>query len=462
MTQPDRSASEKRRTIMTLAGPIVLGMLSQNVMNLADTAMVGQLGETALAAVGMSGFLLFALSAALTQLSTGVQSTTAKLYGAKEWRQIARPLHVGLTLGLLGSIPIACFVMWKADIVLSFMIDDGAVQKLGGAYIQIRAWAIPAVVLNFCFRGYWNAINLSHFYMRTLITMHVVNIVVSSVLIFGIGPFPKLGVEGAALGTTLSLWVGVFSYIALGLRHTQHYAFLTKKFPISPGKAPLEISFWGEGNFRNVLVTSIPSGIQQSFFAFGLSTLFMIIGMVGTTEVASAQVVINIMLVSILPGIALGIAGMSLVGQSIGRQNLDEAYMWGNEVVKVSLMALLGVGVLIVLGAPFILRIFTQEESVLETALLPLRLTLFVLAGDAIGVVLLSALIPVGFQTHVAIASILTQWALAIPIQYVGVKTFGWGLNEVWVTQIIYRLVSASIMAMLWHGQRWRASALQR
>src|SRR5690606_15442977 len=161
------------------------GMVSQNVMNLVDTAMVGSLGGVALAAVGMSSVAAFMAQAFLMGLSYGVQAMAARRLGEGQTQVMAVPLNGVLLLAVGLRVPISLALFLLAPSFYPFLVDDPAVVAEGVPYLQARLCAVVAVGMNFSFRGYFNGVNLSRLYLRSLLTMNVCNLALNYLLIFG-------------------------------------------------------------------------------------------------------------------------------------------------------------------------------------------------------------------------------------------------------------------------------------
>ena len=186
---------DRRNRILGLALPIVGGMISQNVLNLVDTAMVGTLGDAALAAVGIGGFANFMFMALLLGLSTGVQVMAARRKGEGKLEETAVPLNGGLLVVLLAAPVLSAILFWAVPHIYPWLNSDPDVIGQGVPYLQARVLAIFFVGANFCFRGYWNAIDLPRLYMTTLIVMHTANIFMNWVFIFGNLGAPALGAD---------------------------------------------------------------------------------------------------------------------------------------------------------------------------------------------------------------------------------------------------------------------------
>jgi len=161
------------------------GMVSQNVLNLVDTGMVGVLGDAALAAVGVASFANFLAIAFIMGMATGVQAMSARRKGEGRLDETAIPLNGGLLLVAVLALPASALLFWGAPALFPFLNDDPAVIELAVPYWQARLVAMVFVGMNFAFRGYWNAVDLSRLYLRTILLMHAVNIFLNYALIFG-------------------------------------------------------------------------------------------------------------------------------------------------------------------------------------------------------------------------------------------------------------------------------------
>ena len=203
---------ERFQQIMTLALPIMAGMLSQSILNVVDTWMVSNLGSDALAAVGMASNTNYLASAAVIGLGAGVQAMVARRRGENNIAQMALPLNTGLAIAVVLSLPLFLIFYFGAEPIMRFLIDDPNVAPIAADYFGIRIIGLFALGMNFSFRGYWNGVNRSTVYMRTLIIMHIANVVLSYGFIFGAFGFPELGVVGAGLGTTLALYLASILY----------------------------------------------------------------------------------------------------------------------------------------------------------------------------------------------------------------------------------------------------------
>jgi putative MATE family efflux protein len=429
------------RTILALPLPIIGGMASQNVLNLVDTAMVGFLGAPALAAVGMASFANFMAVAFIMGLSAGVQAIAARRVGEGRRDETASGLNSGLLIALLVAIPWSLLLILFADRLFPFLVDDPEVVALGVPYFRARLVGMVAIGMNFAFRGFWNGIGQSRRYLQTLVIMHSCNLVLNWVLIFGHFGFPALGAVGAGIGTTIATFLGTAIYFVLALRHAKGTGFLRRMAD--------------RKTMASMLRLSIPAGMQSFFFATGMTAFFWIIGRIGTAELAASNVLVQLLLVAILPGVGFGLAAASLVGQALGRGDSEDAVTWGWDVSRLA-MIVVGTGALVGVIAPdLLLRVFLHEEHTIALARFPLRLLGVTMAIETLGSVLMNALLGAGASKTVMFVSVTLQWGLFLPMAFLIGPVLGFGMSAVWAAQVGYRCLQGLIFASIWRSRRW-------
>ena len=271
--------------------------------------------------------------------------------------------------------------------------------------------------------------------------MHTINIILNYALIFGHFGMPELGTLGAGIGTTVSVALGTLYYHYLASKHTKEYGYLS------------QLARWP--TIRGILKISIPSALQQLFFAGGFTALFWIIGMVGTHQLAAVNAITNVMLVGILPCIALGIGAATLVGQSLGRKDPQNAYVWGWDVAKMAIIFAIGLGIIFYIFTDPIMGIFLKEQEALELAHWPFKLSALIIVIDAVGLVFLNALNGAGSTKSTLYVSIISQWILFLPVAWYLGPYLGKSLTIIWVAYSVYRVLQTGAFVWLWQRRSW-------
>jgi len=427
--------------IWRIALPIMGGMMSQNVLNLVDIGMVGRLGDSALAASGIGAFSNYFAISFIIGLSAGVQALAARRLGEGRHEETAVSLNGGLILSLLIGLPLLVILILATPTAFAVLTDDPEVMAQGIPYLQIRIASMIAVGMNFSFRGYWSAIHMTGVYLKTLLIMHAINIFLNWVLIFGNLGAPELGVFGAGLATTISLYIGTALYFFFAYHSAWDKGFLHR--------IPSRSTLWQQFKL------SLPSSLQQLFFAAGLVALVWIVGRIGTAEVAAINVLMTFHITAILPAFGIALATTTLVGNALGRGDSDDAARWGwNGAMLTFLYGIVLSLVLIPLANP-ILGVFLTNPQTRQLAYLPMILWALMISFDTAGMVLMNALIGAG-DTHRAMRiSIVWQWLFFLPLAYLVGPALGYGLLGIWVLNGFYRVGQSVTCGTQWAGQKW-------
>ncbi|MDX1400211.1 MAG: MATE family efflux transporter, partial [Oceanospirillum sp.] len=348
-----------------------------SLINLVDSAMVGALGSTALAAAGVAGYTAFVITALILGISSAVQSTTAYYYGAKCTLSQNKTLKAGLILAIILCTPLVLIFYPSTGVILSYINYDGAVVELAEPYLDWRVIGLIAVALNLVFRGYWNGLHHSKIYFKTIVLIHLSNVAISYVLIYGKLGLPTMGVEGAGLGTCISLFLGTLVW------------FLYTRLQL--GRKALSEQPVDGSILRQLINRALPNSLQQTLFASGYLVLFWIIGQINPLSVAVGHVLVNLSLLMILPAVGLGMAATSLVGRSLGQKDDRAAQHWGADVAKMAVLLLIIIALPLTLLAEQVLGLFLIEPEAITLGADLLKLTASVMVIDGSAIVLTQA-----------------------------------------------------------------------
>ncbi|MBI4374202.1 MAG: MATE family efflux transporter [Deltaproteobacteria bacterium] len=429
------------KLIFKQALPIVGGLVLQNIMGLIDLMMVAHLGNAAIAAVGISAFAGFLCVAFLVGLSSSVQAVASRREGEGSGSQTAIPLNGGLILSLAIGLPLTVLAYCLVPPLFPLLNSAPEVIQRGIPYLRIHLLSLVGMGMGFAFRGYWNGTNRSVVYLKSIVVTNLINIGISYVLIFGKAGFPEMGTTGAALGTTISTYIGLGYSMWLGLSLSRENGFLRRL----PSLASM----------RTLLRLTTPSGMQRAFHALGFNLLFMMVGKLGIREVACTHVLINLLSMATLPGMGFGMAAGSFVGQELGRHKLYEAKKWGWDTVKIALCTLVLIGLPMIFTPKTLLSLFIHQKETLALATRPLQIVGVFMSFEALGLIMMNTLLVAGDAHRVFMINAGLQWLLFLPAAYlVGLK-LGFGLLGIWIALMSYRGIQSIIYSLLWHGEKW-------
>jgi multidrug resistance protein, MATE family len=433
---------ERGLRIFNIGLPIMGGMVSSVILGLVDTAMVGTLGNAALGAVGLSSFVAFIYLGFFYGFSIAVQAMVSRRKGEN------KPEECGIYLGgalliILAIAPLASTILYFAIPYLYPLInDDPAVISMGIDYIR---WIIlQAVFVGFiqANTGFWNGIGLTRVYISALLTMHATNIFLNYVFIFGKFGAPEMGAEGAGFATALASVFGAVLYLRIGFKAGKPFGYMQK------------MPSWED--LKNIFRLAIPAGLQQFLDITALTITYSMVGMVGTMELASYSVLINLINLVGLPAWGLGTAGATLVGQALGEKNIEDASNWAWDVIKIGVVAMALIGMPFWLFPELILSIWIHDAETLEMARLPTQILGVMIAFNGVGYMLAMMLNGAGDIRRVTMINLITQWLILVPGAYLFGIQFGFGLIGIWLThQFAYRAGHSFIFSYFWRQGKW-------
>lgn len=415
--------------------------MSQNILNLVDIGMVGHLGDAALAATGVGSFTNYLAISFIIGLSAGVQALAARRVGEDRHSETAIPLNGGLMLSLLIGLPLCAVLYTIVPHVYHFLSSDPAVLEQGVPYLQVRLLSMISVGMNFCFRGYWSAIHMTGVYLKTLVIMHSLNIFLNWVLIYGNLGAPEMGVYGAGLATTLSLYCGTGLYFYFAFRNAKDRGFMQR--------IPSRATLWTQ------LKLSLPASMQQVFFSAGMVALVWIISQVGTAELAALNVLMTFHITAALPAFGLALAAATLVGNALGKKDIDEAALWGWNIAAIALVYGIILGLILIPFAKPLLGVFLTNTETRDLAHLPMILWALAIGIDTVGMVFMNSMIGAGDTRRSMWVSVISQWVFFLPLAYLVGPVLGYGLLGVWIINLLYRIGQATIYTQQWAGRKW-------
>lgn len=426
--------------ISGLALPIVAGALATNLMSFVDTLMVGHLGDPALGGVGIGGQLFFLLLAIALGLAAGIQAMVARRVGQRRLELTGKVLNAGVMLAALVALPLITLGYLLMSLTFGVINSDPLVVEDGLAYLSTRMPSLLFIGINVAFRSYWIGVSLAKWSMVSIITLSLANILFNYMLIFGNFGAPQMGVAGAGLGSTLAVLVGLLVNTGFAFKYARKNGFLSGL----PERQQI----------KTIVKLSYPESLRQAVFSLGVVLMYVLIGQIGTRELAAFHVIISICLIAYMPHIGIGGAATTLVGEALGRIDVGDAKAWGWQVSNVGLVVLTTLGIAVALFPKALLSLFLEDEATLVIAVLPLQIAVFAHMLDGYGKVLGSALIGAGATKSAMQLTLLPQWLLLLP--WLAISVFlGYGLKEAMWIFLLSSTTSALLFAYIWQREGW-------
>ncbi len=331
------------RRLFVLTLPIVIQNLIASMLNMADTLMIGKLGEKELAAVGMANQYFFFFSLMLFGVNAGVSMFISQFWGKKDILSIKKMTSIGIVLGTTISIIFMVIGIIFPNQIIGIFNKDAQVVALGGRYLVVVALSYVFTAISFSFAFASRSIENSFLPMMASIVALLINIVGNYILIFGKFGVEAMGVEGAA-------WATVFARIIETIIIITYVYY--KKMPI---KVNLSNLLHIDTKFLNMSMKGItPILVNEIVWGLGNVTYNIIYSRLGVSAAATIQITTTVLNLLMIVIFALGSSAMIIVGQEIGRGDIARGRTYAKKLYKLALKVGIFVGIIVYFVAPYV------------------------------------------------------------------------------------------------------------
>jgi len=444
----DRYPAGSYRQVLALSMPAVLTMVSQTIMWTVDAAMVGHVGAAELGAVGLGGMLVWTTYSFFVGLTSSVNTFVAQSYGAHDYRRCGVYLWQGLYVAAAAAaalLVVRAMVPW----LMALVGPAPDIRPLSTTYIQIRMLSVPFFLVYYTYSHFFRGIGDTTTPLWILALANAFNILGDYLLIFGPGPFPELGVAGAAWATSASNVVAAALFVAAASTPGMRARYGT-------------LSQWRVRRDEFVRLLRVGGPIAVHFFLdMGSFLVFSsYISRMGTAALAANQIAIQVLALSFMPAQGFSIAATTLMGQYIGAGAPERAKRAAYTTLRVGLMYA-GVILLLCLTVPGpLVRLFNSDNAVVALGRSLLVWAAFFQVFDAVQFISDGALRGAG-DTRVPMMIVVGgAWLVFLPLAYLFGTVLRFGVVGAWGGATLYVVVIAVLMFARLKREGWRGATI--
>jgi MATE family, multidrug efflux pump len=438
------------RAILLLAIPMVLEMVMESVFAVCDVFFVSHLGVNAVAAVGLTESMLTIVYAIAIGLSIGASAMVARRIGEKDREGAAQAAVHGITLGLVVALLLGSLGAMVGPRLLALMGASQGVLDIGSGYVRMMLGGQASILLLFLINAIFRGAGDPAISMRSLWLANAINIGLGPCLIFGVGPFPRLGVVGAAIATTIGRGTGALYGFSRLLRR-QRAGEGAKRIDIHRRHLRIDFSLL----WRLLRLSS--SGMLQAFI--GTSSwvgLVRLLSTFGSAALAGYTIGIRIIVFALLPAWGLGNAAATMVGQALGAKKPERAEkaVWLSGTYNLYFLG--AVGLLFVIFTRQIVGIFTSDPEVASYAIDCLRIVAAGFVFYSYGMVLAASFNGAGDTWTPTMLNLIVFWLWEIPLAWFLAKQLSLGPRGIFVAIAIAFSTLAVSSAWLFRRGKWK------
>ncbi len=445
-SQRDFTSGSIPRAVLLLAVPMVLELAGESVFAVADAFFVSRLGAAPLAAVGLTESLLALVYSIAIGLSMATTALVARRWGEKRRADAGRAAAQAILAGVLISVVLGVVGALAAPALLRLMGAEPEVVAVAGGYTRIMLGGMVTIMLLFLINAAFRGAGDASVAMRSLWLANAVNLVLDPCLIFGLGPFPELGLTGAAVATNLGRGAGVVFQLWMLLRRGGR---------LEAGAADFRLDL---PVIRNLMRVSW-GGIGQYLVATASWIgLIRILAVFGSNMLAGYVIAIRVVVFAILPAWGLSNAAATLVGQNLGARRPDRAErsVWITGWYNMAFLG--GVTVVFLTMARHIVSVFTTDPEIVPNAVNCFRIISYGYVFYAWEMVMVQAFNGAGDTWTPTRLNFGCFWLFQIPLAWLLARTLDLGPNGVyWAISASYSVAAVVAIALFQRG-RWKTA----
>ena len=443
-TDQDFTQGPIKRGIVLLAIPMMLELALESVFTIVDIFFVAKLGAEAVAVVGLTEATVTILYAVSIGLAIAVTALIARRVGEHKPEAAAIIAAQSLWVAAIASTLISLLGFLYAEEILQFMRASPSIISNYAGYTKVLFAGSSTILFIFLLNGVFRGAGDAAIAMRVLWLSNGINIILDPLLIFGIGPFPELGVTGAAVATTIGRGCGVL--LQLYYLFFAHHRIHLTSIHLRP-------------RYREMIeIVAIARGGIVQFFIETSSWIFLmkIVANFGANAIAAYTIAIRIVVFTFLPAWGLSNSAATLVGQNLGAKQPDRAAACVREVAKYNFIFLTAVSVFFILTAETLIGIFTKNTEVITIGASCLRWLSYGYGLFAIGLVMTQALNGAGDTKTPSWINLVSFWLIQIPLAYMLAENFELGPTGVFAAVFVGESVMGILAIRMFLRGAWK------
>lgn len=439
---------ELQKKLWGITWPIFVETLLFSLLGSVDTFMLGKYNDNAVAAVGISNQLISMLTLMFGIITVGTSILVSQYLGAKsDEKDILRLCSVAIGVNAILGIILSGVMGLFGTVFLNMLNTPQELMGLANQYIKIVGGFIFIQAIAMTFTAILRAHGLTKICMRVTLIMNIIHIVINYSLIFGKFGAPQLGVEGAAISTTLSKFLG---FMILGIT-LYKVRFKNFKFSI--------LTPFPKVHLRNILTIGVPSAGEQISYNLSQLVITSFINMISINSMTTKGYISNIVCFSFIFSVAIGQGNSILIGRLVGKGDNDSAYALCLSCLKKAMIVTITMSSIFVISGGTLLRLFTNNSEVITLGVSILLVDLILEPGRTINLVGINALRAAGDVKFPVCIGIFSMWTFGVGIAYfIGIK-LGFGLVGVWIAFALDEWFRAILVLRRWKKKQWQGKA---
>ncbi len=431
------------RQLGTLAGPIFIETLLVMMLGAVDTFMLSRHSDNSVAAVGVVNQIMNLIFLLFEVISLGTSILCSQYIGAKKRNKVIQVVGISLMFNLLSGLLISGMILMFAEDILLIMGLRPDLMQYGLPYMKIVGGFAFFQAISLSLSASLRSADKAEYPMYVSVVVNIFNIIGNYSLIFGKFGMPALGVEGAAISTSICRFIAVVCLLII---------LFKKHIPAFP-KELFNPFPWVE--LKNLLKIGIPSAGEHMSYSLSQVVISYFINMISNQALATRTYVVNIVMFTYIFALALAQGGAILIGHLVGMKKINAAYAIGKRVMRLGTAMSVTLSLLTAIFGRHILSLLTSDPWIIGTGAAILWVEIALEHGRALNFFGVNSLRSAGDIYFPVVVGIIVMWAVQVVGSYLLGISLGWGLIAMWVIFALDENIRGFIFLHRWNSFKW-------
>ncbi len=432
-----------KQRVKKLAVPIFIETLLVMLLGAVDTFMLSYYSDNSVAAVGMVNQIMNLAFLLFQVIALGTSVLCSQYLGAKEDKKIVQVVGISLLTNTIIGIAVSCILFYFAKSMLLLMGLRPELMSDGVGYMQIAGSCAFFQAISMTLSASFRSANKAHFPMMVILVVNVLNFIGNYGLIFGKLGMPKMGVEGAALAT--SICRGISVVLLLILLFKRHI----RKFPMEWFK-PFPFP-----EMKNLFKIGLPSAAEQVSYSLSQVIIVYFINFISNEALTTRTYCMNLIMFTYLLTLSFGQSGAIVIGHLTGEGKTKAAFVLGKYGIKVSVFLSAFFSLLLAIGGRFLFPLLTDNEAIIRIGLIILWVDIVLEMGRALNIFLVNSLRSTGDIYFPSIIGLIVMWVVSVGGSYLLGIHWGFGLVGMWCAYVLDENIRGLIFVRRWYSMKW-------
>ena len=427
---------ETRQTA-SLAYPVIIGQLGHMMMGVIDSLMVGKIGAVPLAASSIANGLFMLLMIFGIGLSMAISPLTAMSMGAKRYSECGIVFRQGFLVNLVAGILLSILAVFAADII-HYLNQPAEIVEMGVDYMRILAFSIIPVMIFQTFKQFAEGLSIMRPAMLITLLANIVNAFANWVFIYGNLGMPALGLSGAGWATLCTRTLMAFTLTF----------YVLKAVRFKPFDPTLYFRRFDLPMIKKILKIGIPGGLQYFFEVGAFVGSAIIIGWLGTKDLAAHQIAINLASISFMCAMGISAAAAIRVGNAVGRNDREGVRSAGLVAFLLTAAVMSVFGLIFIIFRSYLPTLYIEDPEVIRIAASLLVIAALFQLSDGTQAVALGALRGIADAKIPMIITFIAYWVIGLPGGYLLGFIFDFGVQGIWFSLFVALTASALMLSL--------------